>query len=188
MSGKALPIASGGSRSRRRLSTQRPTPCGYDARVSATDALYRAGYRVLYRLALFYWRLRRPTLQGAYVALWHADRVLLVRNSYRRKLSLPSGGVARGERPVDAARRELREETGIPCDEAALRYVGEIVDHSIYAEDHGHVFELRCAEAPTPQVDGREVVWAGWLSPEEALEQGVVPVVRTYLQRLLAER
>jgi 8-oxo-dGTP pyrophosphatase MutT (NUDIX family) len=156
--------------------------------VSLVDGLVRAGYRVLYRLALLWWRIRRPTLQGAYVAVWHGGRVLLVRNSYRRKLSLPAGGVARGERPVDAARRELREETGIACDEAALRYVGEIVDQSIYAEDHGHVFELRCADEPSARVDRREVVWAGFLHAEEALAQGVVPVVRTYLERLLADR
>ena len=191
MSGKALPIAGGGSRSRRRLSTQPPTDAASAAtlpRVSATDAVYRAGYRVLFRLALLYWRVRRPRLQGAYVAVWHGERVLLMRNSYRRKLSLPAGGVARGERPVDAALRELREEIGIACEESALRYVGEIVDESVYAEDHGHVFELRCAEPPTPVVDRREVVWAGWLLPEEALAQGVVPVVRTYLERQRAER
>jgi 8-oxo-dGTP diphosphatase len=166
-----------------------PDPPAFAAtlpRVSVTDAAYRAGYRVLFRLALLYWRVRRPRLQGAYVAVWHGERVLVVQNSYRRRLSLPAGGVARGEQPVDAARRELREETGIACDASALRYVGEFVDDGKYAEDHGHVFELHCDSEPQPRVDRREVTWAAFLRPEEALARGVVPVARIYLERVVA--
>ena len=188
-SGKALPIASGGSGSRRRLSRVVADATGLPAtlpRVSVTDAVYRAGYRVLFRLALLYWRVRRPRLQGAYVAVWHGERVLLVQNSYRRRLSLPAGGVARGEQPVEAACRELREETGIACEAHALHYVGEFVDDGSYAEDHGHVFELRCEAEPRAQVDRREVVWAGFMRPDDALAQGVVPVARMYLEGVLA--
>ena len=112
------------------------------------------------------------------------ERLLLIRNSYRRVLSLPAGGLARGETPVDAARRELWEEVGIRCEPRALRYVGEVVDQSRYAEDHVHFFELRCAEEPRPVVDGREVVWAGFLGVAEARAQGVAALVRRYLDEL----
>jgi len=171
------------------LAPTSPTRAAFAAtlrRVSVTDAVYRAGYRVLFRLALLYWRVRRPRLQGAYVAVWHGERVLVVQNSYRRRLSLPAGGVARGEQPVDAARRELFEETGIECQAASLCYVGEFVDDGRYAEDHGHVFELRCDAEPQPCVDRREVVWAEFLRPEEALARGMVPVARMYLERAVA--
>ena len=172
MSGKALPIAGGGSRSRRRLSTQPPTDAASAAtlpRVSATDAVYRAGYRVLFRLALLYWRVRRPRLQGAYVAVWHGERVLLVQNSYRRKLSLPAGGssaasVRSTPRAASCARR-----SGSTVRSPPLRYVGEIVDET--ATPRITVTSSSCAarEPPTPVVDRREVVWAGWLLPDEAL-------------------
>jgi 8-oxo-dGTP pyrophosphatase MutT (NUDIX family) len=118
------------------------------------------------------------------VAVWHAGRLLVVRNSYRRSLSLPAGGLARGEVPIEAALRELREEVGIAADASALRYVGLIVDHNRYADDHAHFFELHYAEEPRTAVDLREVVWAGFLRVDEALAQGVVPVVRMYLERL----
>ena len=60
---------------------------------------------------------------------------------------------------MDAARRELREETGIARHAQALRYLGEIVDDGVYAEDHAHVFELRCDEEPRgASIDAR---WSG---------------------------
>jgi 8-oxo-dGTP pyrophosphatase MutT (NUDIX family) len=155
------------------------------APVGWLDALWRAAYRGAFRFQLLYWRVRHPRLEGAYVAVWHGERVLVIRNSYRTRLSLPAGGLERGETPVQAAQRELREEVGIECDASALHYVGEIVDSNGYAEDHAHVFELRCADEPRPRVDGREVVWAGLLRADEALEQGVVSVVRQYFERIL---
>ena len=149
------------------------------------DALWRAAYRVAFRLQRIYWRIRRPVLRGSYVAVWHQGRVLCVRNSYRRRLTLPAGGLARGEEPRDAAVRELREEVSIATSPASLHYAGEIVSHVGPAEDRAHFFELHCeAQAPTFQVDRREVVWAGFLSPAEVLETEVVDVVRQYLGRL----
>jgi 8-oxo-dGTP pyrophosphatase MutT (NUDIX family) len=155
-----------------------------ERQASRLDPLWRAAYRFAFRLQLLYWRLRRPVLRGAYVAVWHGERLLLIRNSYRRNLSLPAGGLERGEEPLDAALRELREEVGIRCEARELRYVGEIVDVTGYAEDHAHFFELRCEADPQPEVDGREVVWAGFLTVDEARAQGVVSVVRKYFARI----
>jgi 8-oxo-dGTP diphosphatase len=57
----------------------------------------------------------RPYL-GVSVAVWRDGEVLLVRRG-RAPLagswSFPGGGVSLGERLEDAARREVREETGI---------------------------------------------------------------------------
>jgi 8-oxo-dGTP pyrophosphatase MutT (NUDIX family) len=84
------------------------------------DALWRFAYRCGFRLRLLHWRLARPRLEGSYVAVWHAGRVLAIRNSYRRRLSLPAGGLARGEKPLDAALRELREEVGLALEPDAV--------------------------------------------------------------------
>ena len=140
--------------------------------------------RLAYRLRLAWWYVRRPTIHGSYIALWQGERVLLIRNSYRRYLSFPSGGRGRGETLLDTARRELREEVGITALVDELAYCGEFVHHNSYAEDHGHVFELRCASAPEVRVDRREVIWAEFLAPDDALARGVVGVVRLYLERV----
>jgi 8-oxo-dGTP diphosphatase len=158
---------------------------GAPAGTRALDRAWRGALRVGFRLQLALWYWTRPVIHGAYVAVWHGDRILLIRNSYRKRYSFPAGGLKRGERPVDAAARELAEEVGIAVPSEALRYAGLIVDPSKYAEDHAHVFELRCEAEPELRVDRREVVWARFLSPDEAVERGVVNVVRRYLAREL---
>jgi 8-oxo-dGTP diphosphatase len=148
------------------------------------DSLWRTAMRVAYRAQLAWWLVRRPVIQGAYVAVWHGERVLVIRNSYRRRMSFPAGGLARGESTLDAAVRELHEEVGIRAGAHELTYYGEIVHSSHYAEDHAHIFELCCAELPEVRVDAREVVWARFMMPAEALEGGVVAVVGRYLERV----
>ena len=80
---------------------------------AAADALWRFAYRVGFRAARLWWRVRRPAHDGAVVAIWLDDgRILAVQQSYRSNLSWPGGGIRRGEAPREAARRELREELG----------------------------------------------------------------------------
>jgi hypothetical protein len=44
------------------------------------------------------------------------------------------------------------------------------------------ISELEVDERPTVDIDNREVVWAGFMSPEAALELDVVPHIRDYLR------
>jgi 8-oxo-dGTP pyrophosphatase MutT (NUDIX family) len=148
------------------------------------DRVWRLAMRVAYRLLLVWWWVRRPEIHGSYIAVWHGERVLVIRNSYRRLLSFPAGGRARGETLLEAARRELYEEVGIRAELEQLAYCGDFVHDQNYAEDHGHMFELRCAAAPELRIDRREVIWAEFLAPEDALARGVVGVVRLYLDKV----
>jgi 8-oxo-dGTP diphosphatase len=154
------------------------------------DSLWRIALRLAYRLQLAWWFVRRPAIHGSHVAVWHGERLLVIRNSYRKLLSLPAGGRARGETLLEAALRELREEVGIRAAPEQLAYHGELVHRSRYAEDHAHVFELRCSAAPEVRVDQREVIWADFVAPADALARGVIGVVRLYLERVasLAQR
>lgn len=54
-----------------------------------------------------------PVALGVHALIVDADgKVLLARHSYMKGWSLPGGGVGRGEPPLTALRRELREEIG----------------------------------------------------------------------------
>ena len=100
-----------------------------------------------------------------------ADRVLLLRGTDPADPSqgewwfTPGGGLDEGEQPVQAACRELAEETGLVLDEADLGpVVHERVAHFRFSGQHyrqAEVFYLA-------RVDRHEVDTAGWTPLEVA--------------------
>lgn len=131
------------------------------------DAFWRNAYRHGYPCARLVWRLTNPSTRGVSVAIRHGDRLLCIRESYRPGLSLPGGGIDRGETPLEAAQREAREEVGLDLAAEAFVELGRL-DFS--ADDRTHLvtfFALDLPSMPAPTVDRREIVWAGWLTRQE---------------------
>ncbi len=147
------------------------------------NALYRGGLWLGYRALLLKWRLRRPTLQGAYVAVWHDERLLLIRNSYKRGMTLPCGGLKRRESHRAAARRELAEEVGISVAEEELQFSCAIKAQGRYADDHAHFFEIEFKHEPTLKIDQKEVVWAEFCPSTELSAKPLIAPVRLYLSK-----
>ena len=85
------------------------------------------------------------------------------------------------ELPVEAAVRELQEEVGIIVQPSELRFVCEIRSDFHFQRDRCAFFELELSLPPPISVDGREVVWGGFTSLNDALSQKLLPPVRTYL-------
>jgi 8-oxo-dGTP pyrophosphatase MutT (NUDIX family) len=145
------------------------------------DRLWRLGLFLAYRGALLLWFLTRPRHEGALVALWHEQRVLVLRFSYRRALGLPGGGMRRGERAADAAARELAEELGLTVAPGSLRLAFEVATAWEYRRNHVRIFELELTRVPAIAIDRREVTAAFFMTADEALAQELVPDVRAYL-------
>lgn len=145
-------------------------------------------YRICFLAFSTYCFAFRPRTRGVYVAVWCGGRLLLLRNSYRSRLYLPSGGIKSGELSLEAARRELMEEVGIDAAPRNLVLVYETrIDHD-HMHDHVSTFELHLDREPVVEVDRREVTEAAFFSLEAAALLDVSPVVQDYVDRKLAQR
>ena len=146
------------------------------------DWPWRLAYRVGFRIARLWWRLRRPDHDGAVVAVWLDGRVLAVRQSYRTNLSWPGGGIRRGEEPREAARRELREELGLSVRPDDLVLAREMVVDWDLRRERVRVFELRLEAEPVLRIDNREIVAARFVDPQALLaERDLPPFIRAHL-------
>jgi 8-oxo-dGTP diphosphatase len=150
------------------------------------DRFYRAAYWFAFRLMLAWWFIWRPRHQGALVAVWVGDRVLVLRQSYRVHLNLPGGGIEKGESPLAAALRELREEVGLelPPELVEVAWVGEALWD--WRRDHVTIFEAHLDGLPPLRPDGREVVEARLINPLAVLAGPQAPFVEAYLLQRLA--
>ena len=119
---------------------------------------HRAALRLAHGLRLRWWRIRKPRLRGCRVLVFDAEeRLLLVRHSYgSAKWMPPGGGMARGEDPLAAAARELREETACRLHFATL--LGLSSEHVGSTGTEVHVVSGSTQDEPRP--DLREVIEA----------------------------
>jgi putative (di)nucleoside polyphosphate hydrolase len=127
----------------------------------------------------------------------HADdRVLAFeRNDVPGAWQLPQGGIENGEEPIDAARRELVEETGLGPDDVEL--IGEHPEWIVYElpaelragkNSRGQAqrwFMFRaCSADVVPTPDGREFVAWDWVDPDWLVDH-VVEFRRPGYRRVL---
>lgn len=143
----------------------------------AWQAVLRAGFPWLRR----WWRLRGRKPNGALVAVYVGDKLLLVRSSYRTAWNFPGGNLRRGEAPEAAARRELFEEVGITA--ASLTPVGQGGGRWEGQRNVVHFFELQLDSPPDLRLDNREIIGAVLVSPEQIRTMPVTGPVAFYLRR-----
>ncbi len=147
----------------------------------ALDYGYRLAYRIGFVTARTWWFMRRPRHEGALVAVWVGDRVLVVRQSYRQTLCFPGGGVKQGEAPVVAAMRELLEEIGLTVSVGTLSLAYEATKLWDYRLDHVQIFELRLDAEPKLRIDNREILATRFITAGASRGARMNPFVAEYL-------
>lgn len=73
----------------------------------------RVLHRLPYFLASIYWKIAKPRTLGVRVIVSHKKQILLVQHTYLPDYYFPGGGVKLHESLQEAAKREVKEETGI---------------------------------------------------------------------------
>lgn len=145
-------------------------------------ALHRALLPLAHRLRHRWRRWRKAPIAGVSVVITNlTGDVLLLKHSYGPDVwSLPGGGIGRGEDPLAAARREVREELGVEL--ARIEAIGTL-DEVLSGSPHtAHLFAGVCDQRPQP--DGREVIEARFF-PSHSLPE---PLGRTTRARIAVWR
>lgn len=138
-------------------------------------ALHRALLPWAHRIRHSWRRWRGTPIAGVNVVITNlSGDVLLLKHSYGPDVwGLPGGGLKPGEDPLDAARREVREELGI-----ALAQIEQfaMLEEMISGSPHtAHLFAAVCDQQPKP--DCREIIEARFF-PSHSLPEPLGRITR----------
>lgn len=100
--------------------------------------------------------------------------ILFVRKR-NAKWNLPGGRVEQGETPLQAAMREMAEETGLTFDQ--LSYVSQYQENKVIH----FLFEARRAENQKPKASN-EIDACRWFTPKEVAKRNVRDSIKTLLK------
>jgi 8-oxo-dGTP pyrophosphatase MutT (NUDIX family) len=115
---------------------------------------------------------------GVCVGLTHGNTMLVVRTRRYPDVWQPiGGGVAAGEKPADAAVREVAEETGWFIEPAVLELVVEL---PMDAHDGTLVFYTAAAPDSAPDIDPGELAESRWATADELLQLPAFAAARQF--------
>jgi ADP-ribose pyrophosphatase YjhB (NUDIX family) len=131
-------------------------------------SLHRALLPLAHRVRHLWRRWRKTPIAGVSVIITNlGGDVLLLKHSYGPDVwGLPGGGLGRGEDPVAAARREVREELGLEL--ARIEPIGTLEEVLSGSPHTAYLFAGTCDRQPQP--DGREVTEARYF-PSHSLPE-----------------
>jgi len=148
--------------------------------------LYHIAYKLAFSGLVVFAFIFRPAVRGVNVAIWKKHTLLLVKNSYRRKFTLPGGYVKIGESPKAAAVREMLEEIGIAVYPNQLTHVRQCKFTAFFKRETVDIYEITIRNDAKIAIDNHEVVWAGFMPPAKALSKQLCLPLKQYLESLSA--
>lgn len=113
-------------------------------------------------LKKLYWKVCKPEGVGVKSFIFNQDKILLVRIGYMHKSwVLPGGAVDTGEKPQDAAMREVQEESGLVISDL------EFVESTYYSGEDKRLtlyYYYGTTNQEDITIDDQEIVDAGWFA------------------------
>ena len=123
-----------------------------------------------------------PKIQiAAGLVVGGGGKLLLMRKRGTQPFIQPGGRVQPGERPIDALRREMKDELGVIISASSPMPLGHFSapaanDPSYVTE--ADVFKLALIQSPTPAGEIEEVIW---VAPEQASLLNLCALTRDHL-------
>jgi len=149
------------------------------------DIIVRIFLKAAYLASIIFCFIFRPATKSAIIAVWLKNEVLIVKNSYYHKYVIPGGYINRGEHPLEAAVREVKEEIGIFAAPHQLKKICVLKETFHYKRETINCFELILNAPPQIRLDYREVVWAEFMTLRKALNLKLSSPVRMFLVKYL---
>ena len=151
------------------------------------DKIAQLFLKLTYNSMLFLWSFTRPTVHGVFIAIWYKQKLLVIKNSYKKSFTIPCGRIKSGEDAANAAVRELYEEVGLRVDKHQMKFIGVYSSCYRNIKDIGNFFEIEMTEQPKIQVDNREVIWFQFMPLDQVTDLNLNPTVRAWLNHKLSK-
>jgi 8-oxo-dGTP diphosphatase len=128
--------------------------------------------------------LARVAVPASLVVVTHADKVLMMFDSWRKEWELPGGTREPGETTHQTAVRELHEETGVSVTELTLAAVAEFDLVKPERREFLAVYQVRLQAVPRLVVND-EALDFRWWSPAEPVSEDMSPLDAEIARRVL---
>jgi len=113
-----------------------------------------------------------PKGKGVKVLIFYKNKLLLIKNTYRKGWTFPGGGVKKNESYEEAAIREVFEEVGIK--------INNLKEHGFFTlpiKGCGKITVFSCKiKSPKLKMDGLEIEEAVWVNINEVYRWHLLPV------------